>query len=119
MQEIHNSLILKMTLSRCKLPADLFSLLMQHSPMLFGHITTCIYSDIQLPHLNAACSSLFFFFLQRKHLRMLPGATDLSDLYSTQLSKRTPCRVLVNFKRIEEKVEQNGERYFLCYQQVG
>lgn len=50
---------------------------------------------------------------------MLPGATDHSDLYSAQLSKRTPCRVRVNFKRIRDKVEQNGEQYFLCFQQVG
>lgn len=31
---------------------------------------------------------------------MLPGASDHSDLYSTQLSKRTPCMVQVDFKRI-------------------
>ena len=58
-------------------------------------------------------------FLQSDHLRMLPGATDHSDLYSAQLSKRTPCGVQVNFKRIGEKVELNREQHFLCFQQVG
>lgn len=78
----------------------MFLLLMQE------HVTPPnipLYSDIQqLIYMQHTPHSLTFFFVT-EHLKMLPGATDYGDLYSTQLSKRTPFRVRVNFKRIGEK----------------
>jgi len=59
-----------------------------------------------------------FTFLPNERLRMLPAATEHRDLYSAQLSKRTPRSVRLNFKRIGGKVEQEGIRYLLCSQQV-
>ena len=61
---------------------------------------------------------LTFFLKQQKenHHKMQPK--NLRALRFTFCSplKWTPCMVRVNFKRIWEKAEQNGEQYFLCFE---